>query len=142
MGFAHRSSEVLGQALSDSDKTHWARRLLITAMSVWEDPEAGPPLIATGRAVINDEAGMLALREFVQDRLIGFIGESLGGRVGKNQAAAAGTVLAGLIFSRYVYRLEPMASMSRQDVLTLLTPSVAVALASQLGVESRGARPR
>jgi AcrR family transcriptional regulator len=104
-------------------------RLVATVLAVWDDPATGPPLRMVATEAVNDpETGRL-FREMVEREVLGRIAEHLGGRQARQRAAAAGSQLAGLIFLRYVLRVEPVASMSRDELVRHLTPTLRVALA-------------
>jgi hypothetical protein len=77
------------------------------------------------------------MRDGIGREVINRIAEHLGGPDGTQRAAAFSTQIAGLIFARYLLKLEPIASMQADEVVDLLGPSLQLALDTHI----RAARP-
>jgi AcrR family transcriptional regulator len=92
-------------------------------ISRWEDPIRGDEMIALLRTAAASEtvAGQL------QAVLSQLITEPIAG-LGEGRSAERGTFVAaqllGLALCRYVLRLEPLASLPSDDVVTAIAPSV------------------
>jgi AcrR family transcriptional regulator len=121
-------AEVVAAALKD-DLSTLADRMLRTMLSVWDDPELGAPLRALAAAAINDPDLARVVREAVGREITQRVAKRLGGAAASQRAAALTTQMAGLIFARYLLRLEPIASMSIDDVVRRLAPSLQLAIA-------------
>jgi AcrR family transcriptional regulator len=105
-------------------------RLVRTVLRVWDDPETGPTLRSFLDGMVRDPqvarifAGMME-----QEMLPAIAGRLGGGADATRRAAVATSQLAGLIMSRYVLRIEPLASMSHADIARRMGPTLRAALA-------------
>jgi AcrR family transcriptional regulator len=118
-------ADVMRPAL-EGDLDGLPERLLRGLMRTWEDPVSGPPLRAIAGAAASEPQLNRLVREAVGAELIGALGE----RIGPTRAAIFSSQLAGVIFSRYLLRLEPIASMSADDVVAGLVPALKATLHS------------
>lgn len=130
--------EVARQELP-GDLATLPERTLAALLRAWDDPRTGEPLVAMLRGVVLD-AGMGELvREAMHGELLVHLAERLGGVDGGRRAALFGAQMGGLIFTRYLLRLEPIASMNSEEIIRLYAPALrAVLLAPHPG---RGMRP-
>jgi AcrR family transcriptional regulator len=106
-----------------------AETMLRTLLTVWDDPTTGAPLQAMAQAAISDPDLNRAVREAVSREIVNRLAKRLGGPGSAHQAAAFSAQMAGVIIARYVIRLEPFASMSAEDVVRRLGPSLALTIA-------------
>jgi AcrR family transcriptional regulator len=102
--------------------------ILGAALDTWDHPEHGAPLVTLVREVGSSPEVRRAVAGYLGDEVVGRLAERLGGREATKRAGGVGTVLAGLVFCRYVLELEPLASMPRAEVVRLLAPAVDVQL--------------
>jgi AcrR family transcriptional regulator len=105
-----------------------ADRLLASLLSVWDDPSTGPALQALARAAAVEPDLQRVIREAVGGEIVGHLSRRLGGPDATERAGMFAAQMAGVIFARYVLQLEPIASMSAEQVVEYLGPSVALAL--------------
>lgn len=92
-------------------------------ISRWEDPVRGEEMIALLRTAVTSEtvAGQLqaVISQLVTEPITAF---------GDEQAGERGPLIAaqllGLALCRYILRLEPLASLSADDVVAAVAPSV------------------
>lgn len=101
-------------------------RLLRSLLAVWDEPERSGPLRRLFERVAVEPDAARMLREVVEREILGQFAERLGGH--DRRAAAVTVQLAGLIFLRYLLRVEPLASMSADEVVATLGPTIALAL--------------
>ncbi|MDQ3733766.1 MAG: TetR/AcrR family transcriptional regulator, partial [Actinomycetota bacterium] len=64
------------------------------------------------------------LREFVEQELIAPMSDSLAGEDARLRAGAVASQLLGLIYARYVLRLEPLASAEPESIVATLAPAL------------------
>lgn len=120
-----------GQAFDQVIATHpdnLARALLTAAMNIWEAPgghEALSRLILDSEA---DPATHSVFRDYIQNQMIGRLAEVIGGPDARLKAAVAGATIAGLFFTRYVLRIEPVATMTKREVVAYFTPALDASL--------------
>jgi AcrR family transcriptional regulator len=112
-------ADVLRPAL-EGDLDGLPERVLRGMMRAWEDPVSGPPLRAVAGAAASEPQLNRLVREAVGATLIDLLIE----RIGPVKAAIFSTQIAGVIFTRYLLRLEPIASMPAEDVVTHLLPAL------------------
>jgi AcrR family transcriptional regulator len=103
-------------------------RALRVVLTVWDDPETGGQLRAMAAAATADPAVRKAVGEFVSRELIGGLEQHLTGPDARGRAAAFSAQISGVIFSRYLLGVEPLASMSIDEVVGRLAPSLSLTL--------------
>jgi AcrR family transcriptional regulator len=124
------SSPALSEAL-DGDREHLPERLLRAVTDMWDDPDPHGPLAPFDRVALQDENVMRVFREFLEREVLGRLAEYLRGPGASERAAAAVTVIGGLIFTRYLNPLNPLAALPSADVRRILEPSLRAALRSR-----------
>jgi AcrR family transcriptional regulator len=120
-------ADVLQAALA-LDLEGLPERALRGLMMSWGDDVGGPPLRAMASTAISDADTRRLVVEAVQRELIERLTERIGTPDAAQRAAAFSAVMAGLIFSRYLLGLEPMASMRADEVVERLVPVLRAAL--------------
>jgi len=103
-------------------------RVLRVLLHTWDTPASGQPLQAMLRNALYDDAVGLLVRQALERELIDKLAERLGGVDARRRASAFTVQLAGVVFARYVLRLEPMASMPADELIRTLAPSLRAAL--------------
>jgi AcrR family transcriptional regulator len=114
------------------DRETLPERLLRSLLFVWDSPETGAPLRALAGNAASDPDLNRLVREVVGREIIGRLAGHLGTPDAPQRAATFATQIAGLIFSRYIFQFEPMASMSPDDIVERLAPSLRLALGPTL----------
>lgn len=121
-------AELLAQLLADEDLGTFPERVLRQVVAVWDDPVSGPPLLAMLRSAAEGDPFRDLVKEAFEREIIERIAGLVPGKNAGRRAAAFSTVIAGLIATRYLLRLEPIASMSSEEVVRLLAPQLRLAL--------------
>ncbi len=120
-----------GQAfdqVADAHPDNLARALLTAAMNLWEAPEGH---VGLRRLILDsdaDTASHSAFVGYIQNQMIGRLADAIGGHDASLKAGAAGATIAGLFFTRYVLRIEPVASMTKNEVVAYFTPALHASL--------------
>jgi AcrR family transcriptional regulator len=100
-------------------------RLVRTLMRVWDGP-AGAAAAGFVRTAVANEMMSRLLREFVVHRILRRLGRDL--RLDPAEAPMRVNLVAsqmtGLILTRYIIRIEPLASASPDQVAALIGPTV------------------
>ncbi len=127
MALPANPAEIFGSQV-DGDLNTLAERVLRVMMFTWDNPETGTPLrtIASAAAVEPDLNRLV--REAIGREIIERLAERLGEPYGRERAGAFGAQVAGVIFSRYILRFEPIASMAPDEVIARLAPSLQLTL--------------
>ena len=110
--------EVLVVSESPED---WGRQLVRAADKVWTSP-AAPALKAVVRRVLVGHEGML--REFVTRSLLNrFLSHIKGPETERRlRASLIGSQMSGLVIARHIVGIEPLASLSTDEVADLIGP--------------------
>lgn len=115
--------EVLAAATSGPPE-EIGERLLGAFLSVWDDPTARLPLVALVRAGISGEPGRTLLETALNRLIFGAVARALDVDRVEERTALVASQMLGLIGARYLLELEPMASMSREQVIAWVAPTV------------------
>jgi AcrR family transcriptional regulator len=125
--------------LLEGDLGTLAERLLTALLTVWDNPVTGGPLQEMARTATVEPDLNRVVREAVGREIIDKLAARIGGPDADQRAGAFSAQMAGVIFSRYILRLEPIASMSVEDVVRRLAPSFALTIAAGPGPVRRRA---
>jgi AcrR family transcriptional regulator len=128
MQLAANPAEIFGREI-DGDIATLGSRVLRSMLTVWDGPETGAPLRAIAIAATTEPDLNRLVAEAVGGEIVARLAERLGGRDASHRAAAFSTQIAGVVYARYLLRLEPIASMSVAEVVRHLAPSLQLALA-------------
>lgn len=96
-----------------------------TVLRVWDGP-ARPAVLALVRSAVNHEWSAMLLREFLLTKIIRRVIGTLDLPVEEREARGAlvASQMVGLVMTRYVLRLEPLASATPQSVVEAVGPTV------------------
>jgi len=108
MTLALSPGQILRAAVH-GDPVTLADRILTAVLNSWDDPHNAEPLIALLAAAQEDEQVRRAFQEYVEREVVDRLADHLGGPRATERAAAVVTVVIGLVFSRWVLRLTPIA---------------------------------
>jgi len=141
MALLQNPSHLMSDALQ-GDPAGMPERLIKAVTDLWEDPVQGRPQWELNRMAIQDETVMRVFREYLEREVLERIAEYLGGQDATERAAAVISVIAGLIFTRYLVRLHGAAAPQPRDIQRLHGALVRAALndPARFG-RSSGSRP-
>jgi AcrR family transcriptional regulator len=107
-------------------------------LRVWDGP-GRPAVLALVRSAVNHEWSAALLREFVLAKIIRRVVGSLEMPPGEREARGAlvASQVAGLIVTRYVLRLEPLASAPAEEVVAAVAPTVQRYLTGEVALPGR-----
>jgi AcrR family transcriptional regulator len=117
-------AELLPKALS-GPREEVGERLVRTVLSVWDSP-AGTAALAVFRSALSNEWTARLLREFVITQVLRrAVAElALDPAEAPMRSALLGTQIAGLLTTRYVLKIEPVASASAESLVKAIGPNV------------------
>jgi AcrR family transcriptional regulator len=98
-------------------------RIAVFFLEAWDTP-GGRPFLALLRSVASNEQAAEALRQFVTREVLGRVAAILVLDRPQLRAALAASHLIGLAMTRYVVRIEPIASASRSELARAVGPSI------------------
>ena len=92
---------------------------------VWDGP-ARPGILALVRSAVNHEWSARLLREFVLTKVVRRVVGSIDMPVEEREARGAllASQVIGLVMTRYVLRLEPVASATREELAAAVGPTL------------------
>lgn len=119
--FAEGSDEGLGD------------RLIRHYLDVWESPETAARMTTVLRAIASSASALELLKGFIGEALLG----PLTGRVNADEAPLRATLcgahLAGLSLTRYILKVEPIASLDPDRLAAVVGPCLQHYLSGELG---------
>jgi AcrR family transcriptional regulator len=139
MSLTVNPAEMIEAAL-EGDLETLPTRMLRGLLALWDDPASAGPLLALLRAAATDPAVGRLTAEAVERGIVIPLAAGIGGEDALRRAASLSAQLSGVILSRYLLRVEPIASMSADEVVDALEPSLARTLSGGAESASRGRR--
>lgn len=119
-------------AVAVGDPEHTGERLMRTFLSVWDDPVKQPVFVGLLRNAL-EPGGHRLLTEGFLPIVIGGALESMDLDRPELRIPLLASQMIGLIMCRYLLELEPIASMSADDVVRAYAPTVQRYLTGDLG---------
>ena len=98
-------------------------RLLRTFLSVWDDPELQPGLVALARSLVADDSAGLVRDGFIPV-VVGPVLASLVSDRPEVRVPLVASQMIGLIVARYVIALPPLALMPAEDLVARVGPTL------------------
>lgn len=103
-------------------------RALRLLLQTWDHPQQGSSLQVMLRTATHDPAVARLVREIIERGIVDQIAARLGGRDARKRAGLFATQATGVIFSRYILGLEPVASMPADELVRRLAPGMRAVL--------------
>lgn len=100
------------------------RCLLATMMGAWADDEIGPTLRATVLTAAHEPRIREKMRLIVERSLMGVSELGIDDHDRLVRSGLISSQIIGLALMRYVWKIEPIASMSEGDVLDAVAPNL------------------
>ncbi|MGY2873032.1 AcrR family transcriptional regulator [Marmoricola sp. URHA0025 HA25] len=97
--------------------------LLRTLLSVWDDPELQLPLLGMARGLL-DPTGKELMRDGFLKVVIGPVGTALGIEEPERRMPLLASQVLGLIVMRYLLEVEPIASMTADELAAIYGPTL------------------
>jgi AcrR family transcriptional regulator len=103
-------------------------RALRLLLHTWDHPDQGSSLQVMLRSATHDPAVARLVREVIERGIVDRIAAHVGGRDARKRAGLFATQATGVIFSRYILELEPIASMPADELVRRLAPGMRAVL--------------
>jgi AcrR family transcriptional regulator len=100
-----------------------AERLLRVFLSVWDDPDLQLPMLAVARSM-TDPSGKELMRDGFLKVVIGPLGVALGIEEPERRMPIVASQVLGLILTRYLLEVEPIASMPADELVAIYAPTI------------------
>lgn len=111
-------------AVAEGDRATVGHRLIATFLDVWDDPENRLRLLAIVRSGIAGEPGRSIVETAMRRFVFGYLVQALELDDGERRFGLVMSQMAGLVMARYVLEIEPVASMSREELVGWLGPTL------------------
>lgn len=106
-------------------------RIVATVVRAWDDPDTGPSLRVFLQAIVREPVVARIFGEMMEQEMLPALAARLGG--GQDATRRASLVISqigGMILTRYVLRVEPVASMSHDQLAHMMAPGLRAAIAA------------
>jgi AcrR family transcriptional regulator len=113
-----RLAEVIAQGPDGAGE-----RMVRVFLSVWDDPELRLPLIGLARSIL-EPSGQRLLRDGFLPAVLHPVGVALGIERPEVRMPLVASQVVGLILTRYVLEVEPLASMPADDLVAIYGPTI------------------
>lgn len=100
------------------------RRLVAYFLSIWEDPLKREPLMGMLRGATTSPQVAALLRGVLIERVLRPVGERLGHDDSALRMGLCSSQLIGLGVARYILVMEPVASLSPDEIVRLVGPTL------------------
>ena len=99
-------------------------RMVKNVLANWRDPEFAPMMRAIMLTAAHEPRTAAKLRFIVENTLMGpsTVGQTAKERLGRASFIAA--QLQGFMFMRYIWRIEPIASMRDDQIIAAMAPTI------------------
>jgi AcrR family transcriptional regulator len=91
-------------------------------LEIWSDPERRAPIVGMLRSAMTNEQAATMMREFIMSALFARAADIRGIPLIRIQAAAGQMI--GVALLRYVLEVEPLASVSEDELIELIAPTL------------------
>lgn len=105
-------------------KGQLGRALLELLMTSWEDDDIGPTLRAVLQTAAHEQTTRDKLRMIVERSLMGVSHLGVDERDRMVRSGLIATQMMGFALMRYVWRIEPVASMSHEEAIAAIAPNL------------------
>lgn len=113
-------------------------RMVRTYLGIWDSPDTGPSMVTMLQSATSNSDAHEAFRSFMQNYVLTAVSGVLGGgEQDRLRAMLAASQLVGVAVLRYVMKVAPLATLSSDDVMRLIAPTVTrylTADAAELGL--------
>jgi AcrR family transcriptional regulator len=117
--------DVLVAALTGGDEPDIGTRMVRTYLQIWETPDTAASMRAMLQSATSNSDAQDAFRAFMQNYVLTAVSGVLGGgEHARLRAMLAASSLVGTAMLRYVMQVPPLATLSGDEVVRLIAPTV------------------
>ena len=115
---------VLVPTVFDAGVAGAGERLVRLLLSVWDDPTSRLPLIALVRSTLVEEAPDTLLQQGILRMVLQPLRSALPAEEADRRVQLVASQMIGLVMTRYLLALEPLASMPVEDLVAWVGPTL------------------
>jgi AcrR family transcriptional regulator len=93
-------------------------------LEIWDEPDARSTMIGLLRSAANNEDAARMLRQFVSGAILGQLKDAVAAPDVDLRVSLVASQVVGLAFTRFVVKLEPIASASRDEIGAAIGPTI------------------
>jgi AcrR family transcriptional regulator len=117
--------DVLVAALTGSDEADIGTRMVRAYLQMWETPDSAASMRAMLQSATSNADAQEAFRGFMQNYVLTAVSGALGGgEHARLRAMLAASQLVGVAMLRYIMEVPPLATLSGDEVVRLIAPTV------------------
>jgi AcrR family transcriptional regulator len=117
--------DVLVAALTGDDEADIGTRMVRTYVQMWEAPDSAASMRAMLQSATSNSDAQEAFRGFMQNYVLTAVSGALGGgEHARLRAMLAASQLVGVAMLRYIMEVPPLATLSADEVVRLIAPTV------------------
>lgn len=124
MELSFSPGRVIASVLGSARREELGETIMRTLMGVWSDPDALAGWLGFLRSAASDEQAAAMLREFVAEVILKPVAGVIGGPDAERRVGLAASQIVGVGVTRYIIRLEPVASASPEDLVSTIGPTL------------------
>lgn len=107
-------------------------RVVRVLSGLFDDPVTGPAVLGLIRSALTEGPGHAVVRDFIDNVIIGGYVRNLDAPDARQRAALAASQIVGLAMARRIVGVEPLASMSVDELVAYVGPTLQRYLAGDL----------
>lgn len=117
--------ELFTDQLTAGDDDGLGFRIVRAYLTIWEQPDTAASMVSMLQSATSNSDAHEAFREFLHSYVMTAVTDALGGADdARLRAMLAATSLVGTAMLRYVMRVPPLSTLTPDEVVTLIGPSV------------------
>ena len=118
--------------VTSSDLPSRGRSLVQFLLSSWERPDSAEVLRSILLTAAHEPIALERLRQIIHGSLINAVAANLGDNERVLRGGLIASQMLGLAMTRYVWRIEPIASLPDNDVIDYIAPTIQRYLTDEL----------
>ncbi len=140
MEFPVDPAVVLPRLLADGPRDELGERFVGFVVGIWDRPDVRPLVTGVVRSAVTDPMAAGMARQLLAEGPLLALAAAIDRPDAQLRATLASSHMMGVAMARYVLEVEPLASMSPEDLATLVGPSVQRYLVGDLGAAAADER--
>jgi AcrR family transcriptional regulator len=137
MQFPVDPAVALPRLLAGGPRDELGERFVRFVVGLWDRPDVRPLVTGVVRSAVTDPVAADMARALLAEGPLLALAAAIDGPDAQLRATLASSHLMGVAMARYLLAVEPLASMSAEDLAQLVGPSVQRYLAGDLGTPGR-----
>jgi AcrR family transcriptional regulator len=113
---------VVAGTVLDGPREGLGRRIIETFLGVWESPEGQQRMKAVLRSAVNTEEVAQLMRDGISRMIMLPVSHALGTPDARLRVSLVASQLIGMALMRYLVELEPLASVSSEELADRIAP--------------------